>query len=169
MSPHKPERTMRQSLDHALFAALTHRWEKARVEGYSRVMQKRAAATPTHVIEVLQRLDTKAGGLLAFVAMMIAGLGIIAPMVAQHPIEEAVIITQISVYLLIAIGCLRCLSVLNTPEPEADVGADEVRKHAERELIIRQELFRICHRVSIGFTILVCISLPVMLVWRPDQ
>jgi hypothetical protein len=167
MSPRKRERTTRQALDHALFTALTRKWDKTRVEGYSRSMQKRTAATPAHVTEVLERLDTKAAGLLAFVAMMIAGLGIIAPMVAQHPIEEAVVITQISVYLLIAIGCLRCLSVLNTPEPEADVAHEEVRKHADRELIIRQELFRICHRVSIAFTILVCIGLPLMLVWRP--
>jgi hypothetical protein len=157
---------MKRRLDHALYSALTRRWKQAAIDNYSKTMQRRETATPAHVHGALERLDTKAGGLLAFVAMMIAGLGIIAPLVAQHPIEEAIVIIEISVYLLIAIGCLRCLSVLNTPEAATDKRA--MRQHAERELVIRQELFRICHQASVVFTVLVLISLPAMLVWRPD-
>ncbi len=157
---------MKRMLDRALYSAITRRWEKSAIDNYSKTMQRHETATPAHLSSALQRIDAKATGLLAFVAMMIAGLGIIAPLVAQHPIEEAIIITEISVYLLTAIGCLRCLSVLNTPEPVADRAA--MRRHADRELVIRQELYRICHRASILFTILVMISLPAMLAWRPD-
>ena len=37
-----------------------------------------------------------------------------------------------------------------------------------RELVIRHELYRVCNRVSIIFTMLVFISLPIMLWWKPD-
>ena len=96
--------------------------------------------------------------------MIIAGLGICAPLVASHPIEEAIVIAQISIFLLIAVGCLRCLSVFSSPAQ----GGDPVESAAlERELIIRQELFRICHRASIVFTLGVFISLPAMLLGDP--
>jgi len=156
---------MRQRIDQALYSALTHKWEKRVVDSYSKTLQVRVSATPPHVNEIFHRIDAKATALLTYVAMMIAGLGIIAPIVASHPFEEGVVIIQISIFLLIAIGCLRCLSVFGSLEHSADAAA--VRKSAERELIIRQELFRLCHRASIIFTFGVVVSLPVMLVWRP--
>ncbi len=158
---------MKKKIDQALFSALTRKWEKKAVETYSKALQLREAATPPHINELFHRLDAKATALLTYVAMMIAGLGIIAPIVSQHPLEEAVVIVQISIFLLIAIGCLRCLSVFGSLEYSADAAA--VRKSAERELIIRQELFRLCHRASIIFTFGVVVSLPVMLVWRPAE
>jgi hypothetical protein len=156
---------MRQRIDQALFSALTRTWEKKAVEAYLKALQLREAATPPHINDIFRGIDGKATALLTFCAMMIAGLGIIAPIVSQHPFEEAVVIAQISIFLLIAIGCLRCLSVFSSLEKSADTAA--VRKSAERELIIRQELFRLCHRASIIFTFGVVVSLPVMLVWRP--
>ncbi len=155
---------MRQRIDQALFSALSHKWEKKAVDNYSKLLAQREAATPLHINQIFHRIDAKATALVTYVAMMIAGLGICAPLVAQDPWEEAVVIIQISIFLLIAVGCLRCLSVFSGLEL-AD--AASVRKNAERELIIRQELFRLCHRASIVFTIGVFISLPVMLVWRP--
>jgi hypothetical protein len=157
---------MRRVLDQWLYTALTRNWDKATVEGYSRSMQKHAAATPAHIAEALTHIDTKASGLLVFVALMVAALGVIAPLVAQHPIEEGIVIGSISIYLVIAIGCLRCLSVLNTPEPTKN--AEEARARSERELILRQELFRICHRASVVFTVVVCIALPLMLIVKVD-
>ncbi len=156
---------MRRWLDEKLFNSLTRKWERKAVDGYSKTLQVRVSATPPHVNEIFHRIDAKATALLTYVAMMIAGLGIIAPIVSQHPIEEAVVIGQISIFLLIAIGCLRCLSVFGSLENSTDAAA--VRKSAERELIIRQELFRLCHRAAIIFTFGVVVSLPVMLVWRP--
>ncbi len=156
---------MRQRIDQALYSALTRKWEKKAVDSYSKTLQVRISAPPPHISELFHRIDAKATALLTYVAMMIAGLGICAPIVAQHPFEEAVVIVQISIFLLIAIGCLRCLSVFGSLENSADAMA--VRKSADRELIIRQELFRLCHRAAIIFTFGVVVSLPVMLVWRP--
>ena len=156
---------MKQRIDHALYSTLTRKWEKKTVDGYSKALQMRVSATPPHIHELFQRIDAKATALLTYCAMMIAGLGICAPVVSQHPWEEGVVIAQISIFLLIAIGCLRCLSVFGSLEHSSDFAA--VRKSAERELIIRQELFRLCHRASIIFTFGVVVSLPVMLVWRP--
>ena len=56
-------------------------------------------------------IDAKATGLLTHVSMMIAGLGLVAPLVASSDLELGVIIVEMAVYLLIAIGSLRCLSV----------------------------------------------------------
>ncbi len=156
---------MRQKIDQALYFALTRKLEKKAVDTYSKTLQLRETATPPHINELFHRIDAKATALLTYCAMMIAGLGICAPIVSQHPWEEGVVIVQISIFLLIAIGCLRCLSVFSSLDSAADAAA--VRKSAERELIIRQELFRLCHRASIIFTFGVVVSLPVMLVWRP--
>jgi hypothetical protein len=96
---------------------------------------------------------------------MIAGLGISASFLTQHPIEEAVIVGEICLYLLIAIGCLRCLSVLNASDGAGT--STELKKRVQRELLIRQELYRFCNRFTIRFTVLVFISLPLMLWWKP--
>jgi hypothetical protein len=158
---------MRQKIDQALFSVITRNWEKKTIDNYSKALAQSESVTPPHINEAFQRLDVKGTALVTYVAMMIAGLGICAPLVAQHPAEEVVIIAQISIFLLIAIGCLRCLSVFGGPRMSADTAT--MRRNVERELIIRQELFRLCHRASIVFTLGVFISLPVMLVWRPEN
>ena len=156
---------MKSRIDEALFSYLTRDWAKRGAADYSKRLQKSQAATPKHIHDAFHRIDSKSTALVTYVAMIIAGLGICAPLVASHPIEEAIVIAQISVFLLIAVGCLRCLSVFSSPAG----GGDPVEAAAlERELIIRQELFRICHRTSIVFTLGVFISLPAMLLWRPD-
>ena len=116
--------------------------------------------------EAFQTIDAKATGLLTHVSMMIAGLGICAPLLAQHPVEEAIIIIEISVYLLIAVGCLRCLSVVRSVNTAGDAAA--TKHHSAANWSIRHELYRWCNRLSIIFTMLVFLSLPIMLWWKPD-
>ena len=70
---------------------------------------------------------------------MIAGLGLIAPLVADSDFEVGIVIMEMAIYLLIALGCLRCLSVFHAHEFEA---ADHVQDAIHRELIIRAELCR---------------------------
>jgi hypothetical protein len=140
-----------------LIAALTNRLDEATVNAYAHSLANWDAERTGATSAAFQTLDTKASGLLTHVSMMIAGLGIVAPLLAQHRIEEIVIVVEIIVYLLIAIGCLRCLSVRSVGE----------LKHpsVQRELIIKHELYRLCNNATIYFTILVFVSFPIMLIW----
>jgi len=157
---------MRRRIDEALYSLLTRNWEKRLVSNYLDALKKSEEITPPYIADILQRIDGKGTALVTYVAMMIAGLGICAPLVAKHPYEEAIVIAQISMFLLIAIGCLRCLSIFNRPtlssSPKASLHL------LERELIIRQEVYRICHRTAIFLTITAFISMPFMLLWSPE-
>lgn len=150
----------------ALFATLTRDWDEATIDVYSKSIEDHESDVPATVTAAFQTIDAKTSGLLTHVSMMIAGLGICAPMLAQHPYEEAIIIFEICVYLLIAVGCLRCLSVVRSVHYGAS--PENKQHHIRRELLIRHELYRLCNRVSIVFTIFVFMSLPAMLWWRPD-
>ena len=157
---------MRRKIDELLFSAFTWSWEKRLVSNYLEALKKNEAVIPPYINEVLQRVDAKGTALVTYVAMMIAGLGICAPLVAKHPYEEAIVIAQISMFLLIAIGCLRCLSVFARPAISTD--PKETLRVMERELVIRQELFRVCHRAAIIFTLTAFLSMPFMLLWSPE-
>jgi hypothetical protein len=106
-------------------------------------------------------IDAKATGLLTHTSMMIAGLGLIAPLVADSHFEVGIVVAEIAVYLLIALGCLRCLSVFRAHEFDGD----DVQAIIHRELIIRAELYSLCIRVAIVFTIVVFVMLPFLYFW----
>jgi len=61
---------------------------------------------------------------------------------------------------LIALGCLRCLSVFQIYD--LSNAGDEIRHVIHRELIIRSELYRLCIRSAIVFTIVVVVALPIL-------
>jgi hypothetical protein len=156
---------MKTPLDTALFALLTRNWSKERIKAYPREIETRAKVTDGPAAAAFQMIDAKATGILTHVSMMIAGLGISAPLVAQHPYEEALIVGEICVYLVIAVGCLRCLSVL--AHVDLHGGGANAQLRVGRELILRQELYRLCNRFSIYFTFVVFVSLIVLLMWTP--
>jgi hypothetical protein len=141
----------------ALIAALTNKLDEATVTSYAHSLATWDAERTGATSAAFQTLDTKSSGLLTHVSMIIAGLGICAPLLAQHRIEEIVIVFEIIVYLVIAIGCLRCLSVRSVGELK--------QSNVARELIIKHELYRLCNRATIYFTILVFLSFPIMLIW----
>ena len=149
----------------ALYATLTRKWDANTVASFASALENKDAAETEATTAAFHTIDAKASGLLTHVSMMIAGLGICMPMLAQHWLEEAVIIFEISVYLLIAVGCLRCLSVVHSL-PQHDAGID-FKQSIQRELVIRHELYRLCNQVSIYFTTAVFLSLPVLWWIRP--
>jgi hypothetical protein len=61
------------------------------IEAYPRTLESHVKTTMAVTADAFQMIDAKAAGMLTHVSMMIAGLGITAPLLAQHPIEEAVI------------------------------------------------------------------------------
>ncbi|HWV42001.1 hypothetical protein [Pseudorhodoplanes sp.] len=138
-----------------LIAALTNNLDEATISSYAHSLAHWDAERTGATSAAFQILDTKAAGLLTHVSMMIAGLGIVAPLLAQHRFEEIVIVCEIIVYLLISIGCLRCLSVRSV----------EALQHPsiQRELIVKHELYRLCNNATIWFTIIVFASFPIML------
>jgi len=158
---------IKSRVDNLLFGLFTRNWNAARFESYPRSLESHVKTADGVSSEAFQMIDVKATGMLTHVSMMIAGLGISAPLLAQHPIEEAVIVGEICIYLLIAVGCLRCLSVINASDFSGKTA--DIKTRVQRELVIRQELYRYCNRFTIRFTILVFISLPIMLWWHPAK
>ncbi len=166
MSPPKKVETQHRSpLDRAFFAIVTRGWDSRRIATYQGTLKQHNAALSSDIHHDFGLLDVKATGLLTHVSLMIAGLGLIAPLVVDSEIEKGIVVAEIAVYLLIAVGCLRCLSVF-TPRQfrEATVG---VPKLAERELLLRRELYSLCNRAAIVFTILVFLILPALYMYKP--
>src|SRR5436189_5516229 len=80
---------LKTKFDNLLFSAFTRNWGSARIKAYPQALQSQAKISRSGATEAFQMIDAKAAGMLTHVSMMIAGLGISAPLVAQHPIEEA--------------------------------------------------------------------------------
>jgi hypothetical protein len=152
-------RPARSALDRAFFALVTRGWDARKIDGYEASLRKRDNAMSGSI-------DAKATGLLTHTSMMIAGLGLIAPLVADNDIEVGIVVTEMAIYLLIALGCLRCLSVFRTHE-FSDAG-DNIHEIIHRELIIRSELYGFCIRAAIVFTIVVFMMLPILYFWSPE-
>jgi hypothetical protein len=152
-----------QSGASALYSVLTRKWDAKTIDSFAKTLENRDDAATDGTSAAFQTIDAKATGLLTHVSMMIAGLAICAPLVAQHRAEEVTIVFEISVYLLIAVGCLRCLSVVRSLR--AHKHGHDMKQSVQRELILRHELYRVCNKASIYFTIFVFFSLPIMLWW----
>lgn len=166
MSP-PAKRPGHSALDRAVFNIVTRGWGPDKVTGYAEAVRQHNRTLSSDIQDEFQIIDAKATGLLTHVSMMIAGLGLLSPLVASSRFEEAVIIGAISVCLLIAIGCLRCLSVFRAHEL-AEAG-DDCNAIIHREWIIRRELYSLCIRTATVFTIALFLVLPVLYFWAPGK
>ena len=157
----------RSALDRLFFRIVTFGWAKERVADYIGQVTRYEASLPNNANEAFRLIDAKATGLLQHVSLMIAGLGLVAPLVAESRLELGVVVAEIAVYLLLSIGCLRCLAIFNSRDLRSDGSdRDEVIRH---EMIIRHELYALCNRAAIIFTILVFAVLPLMFLYRPGH
>jgi hypothetical protein len=155
--PHPPS-----PLDRAFFALVTRGWDEHKIASYESTVRKRDKEMSAEASRTFASIDAKATGLLTHTSMMIAGLGLIAPLVADNHFEVGIVVAEIAIYLLIALGCLRCLSVFRAHEFDVE---DHVHAVIHRELIIRAELYSHSIRVAIAFTIVVFIMLPFLYFW----
>lgn len=168
MSPRKnPGIRHRSTLDRAFFALVTRGWDDRRIAGYRGTLKQHNGALSADIHHDFSLLDVKATGLLTHVSLMIAGLGLIAPLVVDSDFEKGIVVAEIAVYLLMAVGCLRCLAIL-TPN-QFNAAAADMPKLAERELILRRELYSLCNRAAIVFTILVFLILPALYFYKPGH
>jgi hypothetical protein len=154
---------MRDSwFERMIYALVTRGLDKQSLAHYEAGVAKHHALANSPEFQIL---DGKATGLLTYVGMMVAGLGLVAPLVAESDIEIAVIIAEMLVYLLIAVGCLRCLSVF----AGRDLIGPDAEKRLARELLVRRELLALCNRASIIITIIVFMLLPFQFIYAPPQ
>ena len=151
------------TLDRAFFALVTRGWDPNRIDNYETNLRERDKAMSAEASHTFASIDAKATGLLTHTSMMIAGLGLIAPLVADSDFEVGIVVSEIGIYLLIALGCLRCISVFHSREFDGVGGNAQQIIH--RELIIRSELYGLCIRAAIVCTILVFLLLPVLYFW----
>jgi hypothetical protein len=114
-------------LDRAFFALVTRGWNAHKIASYESTLRKRDKEMSAEASHTFASIDTKATGLLTHTSMMIAGLGLIAPLVADSDFEVGIVIMEMAIYLLIALGCLRCLSVFHAYEFEAVDHVQDVR------------------------------------------
>jgi hypothetical protein len=154
-----------RSLDRALYRVVTRDLPREHVERYVKhlAVDDEETVVPNVIGRGLQIIDTKASGLLTHTSMMIAALGVSAPVVANDYFEQGVIVAEIMLYLVVALGCLRCLSMFQNDldSPQQDAARDE--------MILRHELFKLCNRAAIGLTALVLISLPLLYLYVPAK
>ena len=150
------------ALDRMLYALVTRGLDRTTVAGYAKAVEKQEADAAA---KAFQSIDAKATGLLTHVSMMIAGLGLVAPLVAQSDIELGIIIVEMAVYLLLAVGCLRCLSVF----AGRDLAGADMEERLVRELLIRRELLSLCNRGTIIVTVIVFVLLPLQFLYAPPK
>lgn len=153
-------------LDRAFFALVTRGWDSRKIAGYESTLRRRDKEMSAEASHTFAAIDAKATGLLTHTSMMIAGLGLIAPLVANSEFEVGIVIMEMAIYLLIALGCLRCLSVFHAHEFE---DTDHAQDIIHRELIIRAELYSLCIRAAILFTLVVFALLPFLYFWTSEK
>jgi hypothetical protein len=164
MTATKPARS---PLDRAFFALVTRSWNARKIASYEATLRRQDKEMSAEVSHTFASIDAKATGLLTHTSMMIAGLGLIAPLVADSRLEVGIVVAEMGIYLLIALGCLRCLSVFRSHE--FDGVGNHVHEIIHRELIIRTELYSLCIRAAIVFTIVVFVLLPVLYFWTTEK
>ena len=153
-------------IDRVLFSAITRNWNRPPIAGYFDNVKRHDTAIPPLVLNSLQTVDAKASGLLTHTSMMIAGLGLIAPLVVNDQIETGIIM-EVGCYVLIALGCLRFLSIFQSRE--LFLRANSERELVNRELILRRELYAWCNRMASAVTIIVFAGLPFLYFWTPGK
>jgi hypothetical protein len=148
--------------DRPLLKALTLGWSDSATSEYFDRIRSEQEKIPESIMTSMQNIDAKATGLLTHVSMMIAALSLVATLVADRRLEVGIIVVEIAIYLLLALGCLRCLNLLN-PRPSTETNA--LIAEMRNEILVRRELYILCVRTATVVTVCLLISLPAMYFW----
>jgi hypothetical protein len=150
------------AFERLIYRIITRKLDKRSIESYAAAVKREESFVSSGTF---QTIDAKATGLLTYVAMMVAGLGLVAPLVADSDLEIGIIIAEMSAYLLIAVGCLRCLSIF----AGRDIGDTDIEARLARELLVRRELLALCNRMSMILTVIVFVLLPIQFFYAPPK
>jgi hypothetical protein len=149
--------------DRPLLRALTRGRGESAISEYFEHIRSEQEKIPESIMTSMQNIDAKVTALLTHVSMMIAALGLVAPLVADSRFKEGIIVFEIAIYLLLTIGCLRCLNLFNIHRsPGKRSGVITELRH---EILLRRELYILCVRVATFVTICLFITLPAMFFW----
>jgi hypothetical protein len=149
--------------DRPLLRALTRGRGESAISEYFEHIRNEQEKIPESIMTSMQNIDAKVTALLTHVSMMIAALGLVAPLVADSRFKEGVIVFEIAIYLLLTRGCLRCLNLFNIRRsPGKRSGVIIELRH---EILLRRELYILCVRVATFVTICLFITLPAMFFW----
>jgi len=162
-----PHKVRRSPLDRVFFWVVTKGWSDDDLAEYPTRLHRDNAGLAPGMTHAFAQIDGKATGLLAHVSLMIAGLGLVAPLIVDNEFEKGVVLAEIALYLLIAVGCLRCLAVFQFSDLGA--GTPDWRDLTYHELILRRELYSLCNRVAIYLTIAVFVLLPFLYLYKPEH
>jgi uncharacterized membrane protein len=159
------DKSLIRVVDRVLFRAITADLPVEHVDRYVKhlAVDDDETSVPNVIGRSFHIIDNKASALLTHTSMMIAALGISARVVADDYFEQGVIVVEIMLYLLVALGCLRCLSMFqdDLDHPNKDAARDE--------LIFRHKLLRLCNRATIMMTAVVLVSLPLLFFYVPQK
>ena len=130
-----------RALDEFSRRRLTKDWTEARRREYiaSLCVASDEPSEPKAVQRALDQMDTKASGTLTHISMMIAAMGVTAiSEIVDHDSERFICYLTIGLYLILAVMCLRCMSVA---EARLFVDKRSLILHLEDDLIYRRELY----------------------------
>jgi len=144
--------------DRPLLKALTLSWDDSAINKYFEHIRREQERIPELIMTSMQNIDAKVTSLLTHVSMMIAALGLVGPVVADSRFEEGIVLIEIAVYLLLAIGCLCCLNLFNLRRPHGE--KINLATELHHEILLRRELYILCVRATTFITICLLISLP---------
>jgi hypothetical protein len=148
-------------IDAAIYRVITRAWPAGRERDYARAVVAAHSETvlPSVLREHFATIDGKSAALLTHTSMMVAAIGIAATVIAGSKFEQAIMIAEIMLYLLVARVCLRCSALFRELTEDDDRAPEWLR----RELILRRELMMFCNTATIYLTILILITLPIIL------
>jgi hypothetical protein len=149
--------------DRPLHKALTFGWTDSAINEYFEHIRSEQERIPESIMTSMQNIDGKVTALLTHVSMMIAALGLVAPVVANNRFKEGIIVFEIAIYLLLAVGCLRCLNLFNIHRSLGKRA--NLIGELRHEILLRRELYILCVRAATLITICLLVSLPAMYFW----
>ena len=144
-------------IDDFAYRRLTRSWSAAKVSAYAEniAASHDEAVVPDVFRQQFALIDGKSATLLIHTSMMVAAIGIVATIIADHRIEQFIMIFEIMAYLVVSILCLRATSLFG----ELSQGGEHPA--LGRELIMRRELLSLSNTATIYLTIVVLITLPI--------
>jgi hypothetical protein len=147
-----------RSVDAIVCRRLTRGWTQARRHQYlANLRFTRGEESEQQALRsALDQMDTKASGTLTHISMMIAAMGVTAiSEIVDHDSERFVCYVTIGFYLVLAVMCLRCMSVFGSGAMTGDT--NRLLEYLLDESIYRRELYTLANSGTTVLTGLVLV------------